>query len=67
MLMTLGSPVPEAVKGWNNGIGRQVDSFRKTEFSAQNTDLRNLICRPEEERPQQEKLPPSTETDSQWI
>ena len=42
MFMALGLPVPEAVKEWSNGICRQVDMFRKTEFPTQSIYLRNF-------------------------
>ena len=43
--MTLESPVPEAVKGWSEGMCREVGVVRKIEFPTQNICFRNFTFR----------------------
>lgn len=63
--MILESPVPEILKGWSNGIYREVDVFRKLEFPTQNICFRNFTFSAnltavtlEKGGPQQEGPPP---------
>lgn len=63
--MILESPVPEVLKGWSDGICREVDVFRKTEFPTQNISFRNFMFSTnltavtiEKARPQQVGPPP---------
>lgn len=72
--MTLESPVPEAVKGWSDGMCREVGVIRKTEFPTQNICFGNFTfsassyCYLREAKTEkQEETPPQTYRHSQWI